>query len=257
MTDLRVSLVQSHLLWEDKAANFRQFEEKLLPLSGQTDLIILPEMFSTGFSMNASVLAEDMDGATIQWLKSRATETGAVVTGSFIARENGRYFNRLVWMSPDGHYHTYDKHHLFTLAGEQHFYSPGKEPLLVKLKAWKIMPLICYDLRFPVWSRNTKNYDLLIFIANFPEKRSHAWQSLLLARAIENQAFTIGLNRVGKDGNGIYYSGDSRLIDFEGKTLYGKADIEDTYTATLSFAAQKAFRAKLPFLDDRDAFLIK
>lgn len=256
MSNLRITTVQSYLHWEDKTQNLAMFDQKLKGLMGATDLIILPEMFSTGFSMNTEELAESMDGTTMQWLKQKAAEMKAVITGSFIAIENGQYFNRLVWMQPDGIYQTYDKRHLFTLAGEQHYYSAGKERLIVNYKGWKICPLVCYDLRFPVWSRNTEDYDVLIYVANFPERRHHAWKSLLVARAIENQAYTIGLNRVGKDNNDIYYSGDSVVLDYAGQARYQVSHIEDVFTTSLSYEDLKTFRSKLNFLPDRDRFEI-
>jgi predicted amidohydrolase len=245
------------LHWEDKTANFRQFDAKIEAIGTSTDLILLPEMFTTGFSMNAAALAEPMDGLTMEYLAKWATNAQAIVTGSFIAREKGHFFNRLVWMRPDGTYQTYDKRHLFTLADEHLTYTAGTEKLIVDLKGWKICPLICYDLRFPVWSRNTESYDLLLYVANFPAKRSAAWKSLLTARAVENEVYTIGVNRVGTDGKGHYYSGDSRLIDFEGRVLYQLAHLEDCFTAELSYTRQQDFRKRFAFLDDRDHFTIQ
>jgi len=254
MENLRVSLLQAELAWEDKTANLRRFDEKIEALTATTDLILLPEMFTTGFSMNAPALAESMDGPTMQWLAGQAAKSRAVVAGSFIALEKGRYYNRFVWMRPDGSWAVYDKRHLFAYAGEDRTYSPGEKRLMVELKGWKICPLICYDLRFPVWSRNTENYDLLLYVANFPERRRQAWTALLTARAIENQAYTIGVNRVGKDGQDIAYSGDSCVVDYEGNTLYHLAEVEDVHTLELSADAQQAFREKFPFLKDQDVF---
>jgi predicted amidohydrolase len=256
MENLRVTLVQSYLHWEDKTANLQQFTEKLAPLAGHTDLVILPEMFSTGFSMQPAKLAESMDGTTVQWLQAQAQKLNAAITGSFIAQENKHYFNRLVWMRPDGTYETYDKRHLFTYADEHLHYTAGTQHLLVELHGWKILPLICYDLRFPVWSRNTQNYDLLIYIANFPERRNHAWKSLLLARAIENQAYTVGVNRVGNDGNDIAHSGDSCLIDYNGQVLHQVSHLENSFTTTLSHSTQIDFRKRFAFLQDRDKFAV-
>lgn len=257
MEDLRVTLVQTSLHWENPKANRQQFDEKLAPLAGKTDIIILPEMFTTGFSMRAAALAEPMDGPTLRWLTSKATELNAVVTGSFIAEENGNYYNRLVWMRPDGSYETYDKRHLFTFADEDRHYAAGEQRLIVEWKGWKILPLICYDLRFPVWSRNTEDYDLLIYVANFPELRSFAWKSLLVARAVENLAYTIGVNRVGTDGKDISYSGDSVLLDFSGEARYQISHIEDVFTTTISYQEQQAFRQRFAFLNDRDRFEIR
>lgn len=254
MENLRVSLLQAELAWEDKAANLLRFGEKIDVLTAATDLILLPEMFTTGFSMNAPALAESMDGPTMQWLADQAAKSRAVVAGSFIALEKGRYYNRFVWMRPDGRWAAYDKRHLFAYAGEDQIYSPGEKRLMVELKGWKICPLICYDLRFPVWSRNTESYDLLLYVANFPERRRQAWMALLTARAIENQAYTIGVNRVGKDGQDIAYSGDSSVVDYEGNVLYRLAEVEGVHTIELSADAQQAFREKFPFLKDQDGF---
>ena len=251
---LRVTTIQSNLHWENPDANRTMFSEKIKELKGQTDLIILPEMFTTGFSMNTTELAERMDGATMQWLSQQANSVNAVVTGSFIATENGQCFNRLIWMQPDGVFFIYDKKHLFTLAKEHEHYSAGIERLIVELKGWKICPLICYDLRFPVWSRNTDDYDLLIYTASWPVMRAEAWKSLLVGRAIENQSYTIGVNRVGVDGGGYEYSGDSSVIDYTGKRLYCTSNMEDIFTATLDLEKQKHFRSKLNFLADRDEF---
>ncbi|WP_233752837.1 amidohydrolase [Flavilitoribacter nigricans] len=253
---IRVTQLQADLHWEDKPANLRMFDEKIAAIGNTSDLIVLPEMFTTGFSMNAAALAEPMDSATLQHLSKWAAASEAVVTGSFIAVENDHFFNRLVWMQPDGNYHTYDKRHLFTLADEHLTYTAGAEKLIVELMGWKVCPLICYDLRFPVWSRNTEAYDLLLYVANFPAKRSAAWKSLLTARAIENQVYTIGVNRVGTDGKGHYYSGDSCLVDFEGRVLYRASHIEDCFTTDLSYSAQLEFRQRFAFLADRDDFSI-
>ncbi len=256
MENLRITLIQSSLYWEDKNANLRQFAQKLAPLAGKTELVVLPEMFTTGFSMNAAALAEGMQDQTMQWLGDQAAALGAAITGSFIATENGHFYNRLVWMRPDFSYDTYDKRHLFTLAQEHHHYTAGQKHLLVEWQGWKILPLICYDLRFPVWSRNVHDYDLLLYVANFPERRNHAWKSLLIARAIENLAYTVGVNRIGNDGNGIYHSGDSTLLDYAGQTLYQVSHIEDIFTATLSYQAQQDFRQRFAFLQDRDDFSV-
>lgn len=254
MSQIRLTTIQSSLVWEDKTANLVAFQQKMAGLAGQTDIVILPEMFSTGFSMKSEALAEEMDGSTMQWLERQAKEIDAVVTGSFIARENGNYFNRLVWMLPDGHYETYDKKHLFTLAGEQNHYQPGTKRLIVEYKGWKICPLICYDLRFPVWSRNTEDFDLLIYVANWPQPRNHHWKNLLLARAIENQCFVVGVNRVGKDGNDLPYTGDTSIIDYSGNVLLQVSDVEQVATLQLSKEGLLEYRRRLLFLEDRDAF---
>lgn len=257
-SSLRVSLVQSELIWEDRSANLQQLAQKLSQLSsGQTDLVVLPEMFTTGFSMRAPQLAEPTRGEAYQWMAEQAARLQAVVTGSIIAEEDGAYYNRLLWVRPDGSYEQYDKRHLFTLAKEEMTYSPGQTALIVDLKGWKVMPLVCYDLRFPVWSRNRDHYDLLLYVANWPTKRRVAWQALLTARAIENQAYTIGLNRVGEDGNGYPHSGDSAVYDFAGAALLQAAEVEGVFTITLDKAKQEQFREKLRFLDDQDDFTIK
>ena len=257
MNTLKVSIIQSRIQWENKPANLDNFAHKIRSIGKGSDLIILPEMFTTGFSMNARGLAEPMEGKTIKWLKEQAASQNAVITGSFIATENGSFFNRLVWMQPDGQYLTYDKRHLFTLAKEEQTYTAGKVKQIFNYKGWSICPQICYDLRFPVWSRNVEDYDLLFYVANFPAKRRDAWKALLKARAIENQVYTIGVNMVDVDGNDIYYSGDSSVIDYNGEILYQVAHIEDCFTIKLSRQKQEHFRSKLQFLPDRDDFEIK
>ena len=256
MEKLKVSILQSNLHWENIKANLKAFEKQIDSIRESTDLILLPEMFTTGFSMNAFALAEAMLGQTITWLQKQAAKKNAVVAGTFIVKENNQFYNRLVWMSPNASYQTYDKKHLFTLAKEHETYTAGKERLIVNLKGWNICPLICYDLRFPIWSRNDHAYDLLIYLANWPSTRSSHWKSLLLARAIENQSYTIGVNRVGKDGLGNYYSGDSCVIDFSGKKLYQISHNENICTISLDKKEQLDFRQKLNFLPDQDRFEI-
>lgn len=251
---LRITLVQAHLHWEDAEANLAAFEARLAPLAGHTDLVVLPEMFTTGFTMNARACAEPMDGRTLAWMRAQAKRLDAAVTGSFIVQEEGRCYNRLAWVTPDGACQHYDKRHLFRLAGEDKHYAPGTAQLIVHWRGWRIMPLVCYDLRFPAWSRNTMGYDLLLYVANFPAKRRHAWQHLLIARAIENQAYTIGVNRVGEDAHGIAYTGDSMLLDFNGQTRCHLAEQEACVTLSLDHTAQQAFRQQFDFLADQDAF---
>ncbi|MBI1224495.1 MAG: amidohydrolase [Bacteroidetes bacterium] len=253
---LRITTAQSSLFWEDIQANLTMFSKKLVGLAGMTDLIVLPEMFTTGFSMDAPRLAEPMDGPTMQWLAEQANQTGAVVTGSFIAKEDASYFNRLVWMRPDGSFDHYDKRHLFSPAAEHEIYSAGRKKLVTEWLGWKICPLICYDLRFPVWSRNVEGFDLLVFMANWPERRRHHWKSLLMARAIENQCFVIGVNRCGTDGMGFSYSGDTSVIDFGGKILHETSDVEDIFTISLSQEMLLEYRKSLQFLADKDEFEI-
>ncbi len=257
MQDLRITTIQSELYWENTGANLALFEEKIWQIKAQTDIIILPEMFTTGFTMNAPLLAEPMNLTTFKWMKQQAAQTGAVVTGSFIVKEKGCYFNRLIWMQPDGNYFVYDKRHLFRMANEQSVYTQGTGKLLVEWKGWKIRPLICYDLRFPVWSRNRKNeYDLLIYIANWPAIRNMAWKSLLQARAIENLSYVVGVNRIGVDGKGMEYSGDSSIISPRGDVLWQKTSTEAIYTHQLSKIELDSFRAKFPADMDADAFMI-
>ncbi len=253
---LRITTIQTALAWEDVHANLAMFSSKLAPLARQTNVVVLPEMFTTGFSMDAKKLAEPMSGQTMNWLAEHAAKLGAVITGSFIATEGGNYFNRLVWMRPDGSYELYDKRHLFTLATEHETYTPGQKKLVTEWKGWKICPLICYDLRFPVWSRNVEGYDLLLYVANWPERRSHHWRQLLMARAIENQCFVVGVNRCGTDGAGLDYSGDTAVVDYNGTLLYQATDTEAVFTIALSLEKLNDFRDKLPFLTDGDGFKI-
>jgi len=255
--NLHVTLVQSDLNWENIPVNLEMFTRKLRTVS-KTDLIILPEMFSTGFSMNTEKLAEEMSGTAVEWMKKTTAEKKCAVCGSIMIQERNEFFNRLVWMPANGEYKVYDKRHLFSLSNEPETYTAGKEKLLVELNGWKICPLVCYDLRFPVWSRNTKSdsYDLLIYVANWPERRNYAWKSLLVARAIENQSYVAGLNRMGNDGNGIYHSGDSMVIDAMGKILYHVENREDVFTIELSAEALNDTRKNLPFLKDADDFVM-
>jgi len=257
MQNLKATLLQSNLLWEKIEDNLANFSQKINQITEPTDLIILPEMFSTGFSMQPKNVAESMDGKTMDWFKEHAAKKNAVVTGSFIVTEDGKFFNRLIWMQPDGVYYFYDKKHLFTLAKEDESYEAGKERLIVEWKGWKICPLICYDLRFPVWARNNEGYDLLIYIASWPKPRIDAWQTLLAARAIENQSYTIGVNRVGEDENQLEYSGASSVFDYAGKNLFRAMDQEAVFTVELNYEQQQRFRKKLNFLADQDAFQLR
>jgi omega-amidase len=252
---LTLSLIQSTLHWENIPANLAMFEEKIWRINQPTDLIVLPEMFNTGFTMNAEAVSEPMNLHTFKWMKQQAKQTGAVVTGSFIVKEQAQYYNRLIWMRPDGSYETYDKRHLFRMANEHLTFSGGKMPLVTEWKGWRICPLICYDLRFPVWSRNVNtDYDLLIYVANWPQARQHAWKTLLPARAIENLAYTVGVNRVGVDGKNIPYSGDSGIYNYKGETLFQQTDTEVTHTITLHKQELIAFRKAFPAFLDADTF---
>ena len=273
MSPLTVTTIQTNLHWEEKSANLRMLEEKIAAIEERTELVVLPEMFSTGFSMKPSELAEDMEGETMAWMKRVSRENGIILTGSFIATENAGYYNRLVWMLPNGQYGYYDKRHLFGYAGEDKHYQAGNKRLIASVNGWKINLQVCYDLRFPVWARNRvldsdqsrsgqpasatgPEYDLLVYVANWPERRSHAWKTLLCARAIENQCYVIGVNRVGSDGNNIYHSGNSLVIDPLGQVLYHMADQEDVSTITLQKEKLEEVREKFPFWKDADSFTI-
>lgn len=236
-------------------------EEKIGNIKERTEVVVLPEMFSTGFSMKPEQLAEIMEGETVQWMKRVAAERKIILTGSVIIKEKENYYNRLIWMLPNGQYGVYDKRHRFAFAGEDKHYTAGTKRLIASVKGWKINLQVCYDLRFPVWARQQSQpdgpeYDILIYVANWPERRSHAWKTLLQARAIENQCYVIGVNRVGNDGNTIYHSGDSMIIDPMGEVLYHKKDQEDVFTISLDKKHMETIREKLPFLRDADGFLI-
>ena len=256
MQDLKVALVQADLVWENKKTNLSNIEKSIDSLPSDVDVIILPEMFSTGFTMNPAPNAETMEGDAVKWMKRISHEKNAALTGSLIIAEGNGYFNRLIWMLPDGSFSYYDKKHLFTLAGEQNFYKAGNKKLIVDYKGWKICPMICYDLRFPVWLRNTENYDLLIVVANWPERRISHWEHLLVARAIENQSYVIGVNRVGTDGNDFYYNGSTMVVNPMGKKMLKISDLSNVVVATLKYDQITQIRKDLPFLNDRDQFSI-
>ena len=259
MLDLTVSFLQTELHWQDAAANRGSLDIALAGLRTPTDLIVLPEMFTTGFSMAAAELAEPMDGPTVAWLRAHAAAHNAVVTGSVIIEEKGAYYNRLLWMRPDGTLSYYDKRHLFTLADEQHTYTPGGARLVEEWRGWRICPLVCYDLRFPVWSRNqpVAPYDLLLYVANWPAVRRTAWSTLLRARAIENVACALGVNRIGRDGLDHDYTGDSALLDAKGNYLVEAEGRAGMFTPTLSRAELDEFRATFTALNDGDAFELR
>ncbi len=253
MRNLKITLIQTSLFWENIESNLSSFDAKIDGIMEETDLIVLPEMFTTGFSMNAAKLAQDMNGKSVEWIRKKAESRGADITGSVIIRDNGKYFNRLLWAKPDGTLFCYDKRHLFRMTGEEKIYSAGDKNITVELKGWKIRPFICYDLRFPCWTRNFNNsYDIALFIANWPQKRSYHWKTLLLARAIENQSYVIGLNRVGEDGNGYYHSGDSSVIDPAGNIIFRKQDEESLYTTSLSYPVLQEYRKSFPAWMDAD-----
>jgi predicted amidohydrolase len=249
---MNITTIQSNIIWEDKDSNLKNYQSKIDNI--ESDLIILPEMFTTGFTMNPKPHAETMDGKTVQWMKENAFKKDLAICGSIIIEEEGKYFNRFIWVNPDGSIHHYDKRHLFSFAGEDEHYTPGNSKIVIEYKGWKICPLICYDLRFPVWSRNTEDYDVLIYVANWPSKRKMAWRSLLVARAIENQCYVIGVNRVGEDGNNLSYNGDTSLVNALGETLYINSQTEDVFTTTLSKLELSKVRNLLPFLKDKDNF---
>ncbi|HEX8331923.1 MAG TPA: amidohydrolase [Segetibacter sp.] len=269
MSSLTFSLVQTNLFWEDKSANLQMLEQKIKSISEKTEVVILPEMFSTGFSMKPEQFAETIDGETVNWMKTISAERRVIVTGSLMIEEEGNYYNRMFWMLPNGQYGYYDKRHLFAMGDEHNHYTPGNKRFIAQANGWKINLQVCYDLRFPVWARQAPSpnlslqgegqeaeYDVLVYVANWPEKRNHAWKTLLQARAIENQCFAIGVNRVGTDGNNFYHSGDSMVANAMGEVLYTKAHDEDIFTITLHKNELDEIRSKLPFWKDADPFKI-
>lgn len=257
MTDLKISIIQTFLIWEDIEANLSKFGKLIRSLAGKTDLVILPEMFNSGFSMNREKLAEEMNGVTIQWMRQMAREANLNIIGSLIVKDGENYFNRLMWVGPGDIVGDYDKRHLFRMAEEHHYFKAGSQKFIGNLNGWNICPLICYDLRFPVWCRTQNESDLMVFIANWPEARSHAWKTLLQARAIENQCYVAGVNIVGTDGNGKNYAGDSVIVDPMGKIISsGFSGEEKMETLTLSYDELSNFRKSFPFGLDADNFEI-
>ncbi len=276
MSSLTITLIQSNLHWENKKANLDMFSKKIDSIQEKTEIIILPEMFSTGFSMKPEMLAEDMNGETVQWMKKISSDKEIILTGSIIIEQDKKYFNRLIWMLPNGEYGVYDKRHLFAYGDEHTQFSAGSKRLIASVKGWKINLQVCYDLRFPVWARQTPisfvqrdsyggeglgvkselEYDVLIYVANWPERRSIAWKTLIQARAIENQCYLVGVNRVGDDGNEIHYNGDSMIVDPLGEVLYQKTNEEDIFTYTLQKGKLNKVRNKFPFWKDADEFKI-
>ena len=269
MSSLTITLIQPNLHWENKKANLEMLAQKIESVNEKTEVIILPEMFSTGFSMEPEELAENMNGETVGWMKKIASSKKIIITGSVIMEEAGKYFNRLIWMLPNGEYGVYDKRHLFAFGDEHNHYKAGDKRLIAQVKGWKINLQVCYDLRFPMWARQNPSpslspgeeeqaseYDVLVYVANWPEKRNTAWKTLLQARAIENQCYVVGVNRVGEDGNKINHSGDSMIIDPLGEILYHKANDEDVFTYTLQKEKLDEVRQKFPFWKDADSFEI-
>lgn len=248
-----ISLIQTSLAWEDAPANRDRFTNLIEGIEA-TDLIVLPEMFSSGFSMNPSAVAETMAGETVAWMQHIAKSKNSAVTGSLVIEEDGNYYNRLIFVYPDGELKTYNKRHLFTYAEEDKFYTKGTEKLIVDYKGWKICPLVCYDLRFPVFSRNTEGYDLLLYVANWPQVRTAAWDALLKARAIENLSYTIGVNRIGNDGNGHAYIGHTQVLDALGNYLLEPVQDNGVFTVKLDKEALDATRKRFSFLNDKDDF---
>jgi omega-amidase len=257
---MKVTIVQTHLYWEDRKKNISHFDSLINSIDEESDLIVLPEMFTTGFTMNPEKLAEPANGETLAWLKQKAKSKNSVICGSVSVQENDNYFNRLFWVEPDGKYTTYDKRHLFRMAKEDEHYTAGNKKIITTIKNWKICPLVCYDLRFPVWSRNsfrnnTWEYDVLIFVANWPEVRSYPWKQLLIARAIENQCYVVGVNRIGKDGNDFSHSGDSVIINPRGEIISKtKANEESIETLNLDFGYLEEYRKVFPVGLDSDDF---
>lgn len=260
MSALTITTIQTNLFWEDKAANMAMLEKKIMDISEKTELVVLPEMFSTGFSMQPAKLAENMSGEAVSWMKKMAAAKKIILTGSLIILEDGHYYNRLLWVLPDGQLGYYDKRHRFAYAGEDKEYTAGNKRLIARVKGWRINLQVCYDLRFPVWARQESGaepeYDILLYVANWPERRAHAWKSLLIARAIENQCYVIGVNRVGNDGHGVYHSGNSMVIDALGGVVYEKKHEEEVHTLVLQKEPLEEIRSRFPFWKDADEFNI-
>jgi omega-amidase len=273
MAPLTITTIQTNLVWENKNANLQLLGKKINGLQEKTEIVVLPEMFSTGFSMQPKLFAETMEGETVQWMKEISSSNKIILTGSLIIEENEQFYNRLIWMLPNGEFGYYDKRHLFGLAQEDKYYTAGNKRLIASVKGWKINLQVCYDLRFPLWARNRivpieksmeeesqtspetrPEFDVLLYVANWPERRSHAWKTLLCARAIENQCYVVGVNRVGVDGNNVSHSGNSLVIDPLGEVLYHMADEEDIFTITLQKEWLSDVRKKYPFWKDADDF---
>lgn len=258
MENLKVTIIQSNLIWEDVETNFNKFSEKINSITEETDLIVLPEMFSTGFSMNPEKFPKTLASDVINWMTEKAKVKNAVITGSVIFAEAKKFYNRLIWMKPNGSYEFYDKRHLFSFAGEDKYYTAGNKKLICKIGKWRIRPLICYDLRFPVWSRNENDYDILLYTANWPERRIEAWDVLLKARAIENQSYIIAVNRIGDDGNGISHSGSSQIISPKGEIICEMLPFEESIkTIDINYSELQDFRNKFRVSDDADDFEMK
>lgn len=253
---MKTALIQTTLSWENPSKNRILLTERINSISHYVDLIVLPEMFASGFTMNPKNVAETMNGETISWLVETAKSKNCAITGSLVIEENGNYYNRLVFVFPSGEIQTYDKRHLFTLAGENKVYTNGTSKLIVEYKGFKICPLICYDLRFPVFSRNMEEYDLLIYVANWPKPRVNAWDILLKARAVENMSYVIGVNRIGADDNNLEYVGHSQAVDFFGNYIQDPQETEGIFIVEFDKGKLLETRSKLAFLNDKDNFTI-
>lgn len=253
---MKIALIQTSLAWENPIENRSHLAQKITSFMEDVDLIVLPELFSSGFTMNPQAVAETMEGETVLWVQHLAKAKNAAITGSLVIEENGKYYNRLLFVYPDGEIKIYDKRHLFTLAGEDKCYSAGEEKLILEYKGFKICPLVCYDLRFPVFARNIENYDLLLYVANWPKLRINAWDILLKARAVENMCYTIGVNRIGTDANNHEYSGHSQLVDFLGNYLIEPQETDGVFIVEIDKEKLLETRSKLAFLNDRDTFNI-
>ena len=251
---MNVALIQTDIIWENPSENRKNLEEKIKALNESIDLIVFPEMFTSGFTMHPNLVAETMNGVTVLWLKNIAKTKNCAITGSLVIVENGNLYNRMVFFFPYGEIQHYDKKHLFTLAGEDKIYTSGKEKVIVNYKDFKICLQVCYDLRFPVFSRNTENYDLLIYVANWPKVRTNAWDILLKARAVENVSYVIGVNRIGTDNNNFEYIGHSQIIDELGNFILKPTENEGVFIADFDKNKMLETRNKLNFLDDRDYF---
>ncbi len=254
MENLKVTIIQPDIIWEKPKDNLKKYSQWIEKIE-DTDIIVLPEMFTTGFSMDAEKLKEKANGPSVEWMKELAAKKDASVVGSLIIEENNKIFNRAFWIFPDGKIQKYDKRHLYTMGQEHLHYSPGKEKLIVDYKGWKFCPLICYDLRFPVWARNQEDYDVVLYLANWPSPRHHVWKNLLISRAIENQSYCFGINRVGTDGTGLKYLGDSACISPKGFAEF-MGERENLKTFEISYSELYDFRKKFPLLNDRDSFQI-
>lgn len=257
MQDLVVTLIQESIVWQQPDANRKRFGKLLQEHARDSDLVLLPEMFTTGFDLTSTAQAEPMDGPTVAWLQEQSANINADIAGSVMIQEDGKFYNRLLWAKPDGAVHSYDKRHLFSFAGEDTHYTAGTERLIVDCKGWRCCPQVCYDLRFPVWSRNRQDYDLLIYVANWPKVRINHWSSLLVARAIENLSYTVGVNRVGEDGGGHTHNGQSIVLDSKGKPIVEPGSRAGCYTVTLDSAELQRYRNKFRALDDADDFILK